>query len=248
MKSSPKLLFQATILVSGLLAASLPCLAADDLNVIYSTGFEKPDYTPKDQLKDERFFDRWYGSGDGGSCIVKITDEEAHEGAQSLMMEDRTSTGVPFVGRNMSEMITNAEVSVAVKLVAPDTAWRMDFRNDEAITFLVAHGWNPEWNEGGLFVRTEKNMGHATPEDFIKGIPDSEIGYNPTEWNVISCRFDDKTKTFSLSVNGKVVLTIEKDDRVDWKFNRFYLATGWGSGDTPQLKAWFDDLVIAGKP
>lgn len=248
MKSSPKLVFQAAILASGLLAASLPGIAADDLNVIYSTGFEQPDYTPKDQLKEERFFDRWYGSGDGGSCVVKITAEEAHEGAQSLMMEDRTDKDTPFAGRNMPELLTNAEVSVAVKLAAPDTTYRLDFRNDDAVTFMVIHGWNPEWNEFGLIVRTEKTRGHATPEDFIKGIPDAEIGYNPTDWNIISCRFDDITKTFSLSVNGKVVLTIEKDDRVDWKFNRLYLATGYGAGDTPQLKAWFDDLKIAGKP
>lgn len=248
MKCSPKLPVKAAILAASLVVSSFPAFGADDLPVIYSTGFEQPDYTPKDQLKDERFFDRWWGSGDGGSCIVKITTEEAHEGVQSLMMEDRTNTGIPFVGRNMPETITNAEISVAVKMAAPDTAWGMDFRNADAINFMVFHTWNPEWNECGFIVRTEKTMGHVTPEDFIKGIPDSEIGYNPTEWNLLTYRFDDKTKTFSLSVNGKVVLTIEKDDRVDWKFNLLRLTVGWGAGNAPQLKAWFDDLTIAGKP
>lgn len=248
MKSSPKLLVKAALLVASLLAAGSPVIAADDLEVIYSTGFEPPDYSPKDQLPQERFFDRWYGSGDGGSCVVKITAEEAHEGSQSLMMEDRTDKDTPFAGRNMPEMLTKAEVSVAVKLAAADTSYRLDFRNGDDVTFMVIHGWNPEWNESGLIVRTEKTRGHAAPEDFIKGVPDSEIGYDPTEWNVISCRFDDKTKTFSLSVNGKEVLKLDKEDRVDWKFNRLYLATGYGTGDTPNLKAWYDDLTISGKP
>lgn len=245
MKCSPKLPVKAAILAASIVVSSFPVFGADDLPVIYSTGFEAPDYSPKDQLPDERFFDRWWGSGDGGSCIVKITEEVAHEGTQSLMMEDRTNTGIPFVGRNLPEMITDAEVSLAVKLAAPDTAWGIDFRSDDTLNFMIVHTWNPEWNECGLVVRGGKA---STPEEVIKGIPDSEIGYDPTEWNVMSYRFDDKTKTFSLSVNGKVVLKVEKDDRVDWKFNRIRIGTGWGSGDSPRLKAWFDDLTIAGKP
>lgn len=243
MKSSPKFSFPAAILVAGLISASLPVRAADDLEVIYQTGFEAPDFTPKDQLKDERFFDRWYGSGDGGSCIVRITEEEAHSGTQSLMMEDRTDKDTPFVGRNLPEILSVAEVSVAVKTVAPETSYRLDFRNDDAVTFMVIHSWNQELNETGFYVMTNNGT-----QQFIKGVADSEIGYNPTEWNTISCRFDNKTKTFSLSVNGKVAMTIENESRVEWKFNRFCLATGWSAGDTPNLKAWFDDLVIAGRP
>lgn len=236
--------FHAAILVTSLTAACLPVRAADDLPVVYQTSFEAPDFTPKDQLKEERFFDRWYGSGDGGSCLVRITEEEAHSGTQSLMCEDRTDKDTPFAGRNMPEMFFAGQVTVAVKTVAADTAYRIDFRNDDALTFMVVHGWIQELKAQGFSVVANKGGTQQT----IKTVEDSEIGYNPTEWNVISCRFDDKTKTFALSVNGKVALSIENDAEVDWKFNRLYLATGYVSGDSPSLKAWFDDLVIAGRP
>ncbi len=244
MKSLIASSFRAAILSTSLIAASLPVLAADDLPVVYQTGFEAPDFTPKDQLKEERFFDRWYGSGDGGSCLVRITEEDAHSGTQSLMLEDRTDKDTPFAGRNMPEMFFAGQVTVAVKTVAPDTSYRIDFRNDDALTFMVVHGWSQELNAMGFSVVTNK----GGTQQIIKTVADSEIGYTPTEWNVLSCRFDDKTKTFSLSVNDKVALSIENAADVDWKFNRLYLATGYVSGDSPSLKAWFDDLVIAGRP
>lgn len=244
MKSSLSSTFHAAILVTSLTAACLPVLAADDLPVVYQTGFEAPDFTPKDQLKEERFFDRWYGSGDGGSCLVRITEEDAHSGTQSLMLEDRTDKDTPFAGHTMPETLSAAEVTVAVKTVVAGTAYRIDFRNDDAVSFMIVHGWSQELNSMGFFVVTNK----GGTQQIIKTVADSEIGYNPTEWNVISCRFDDKTKTFALSINGKVALSMENAAEVDWKFNRLYLATGYLAGNSPDLKAWFDDLVIAGRP
>ena len=233
---------KAVLSLAAVFALAASAMAAGKEQIVYSTGFEGPEFAAGQQIASDSSYG-WYGSGDSASTIVKITDEAAHGGKQCLMMSDQNPSGTPTAGRNLPTTLVNAEISLAIKSADAETTFRIEARDAETVNFMVIHGWNDQLGGNGFYVRTQKGD-KVVPADYIKGVLDSEISYDPTVWNLVSCKFDDKAKTFSLSINGKVVLAIKDESRVTWQISRMNLATGWSAGASPSLVAYFDDLVV----
>ncbi len=231
-------------LALGAIVLLSPALGVRAAEVVYATDFESPAYTAGQGIGSSSI-GGWVGSHNGSSLLVQISDETSHSGKQCLMESDQdpkdaASAWHRFQGRTLE----NAEVAVFLKLAADDTAFRIDFADEEhGVTFMIGHGYQQSIGGYGWWVRPEKG-------DVVSGVADKAVSYNPTAWSKLSFKYNQAEKTVTVALNDKEILNLSKAETegLILQSNRFRFVTGWVAGSGANLKAYVDDLVISTNP
>ena len=231
-------------LTLGAIVSLTPALGIQAAEVVYATDFESPAFTAGQGIGTSSV-EGWVGSHNGSSILVQITDETSHSGKQCLMESDQDPNDAPsawhrFQGRTLE----NAEVAFFLKLAADDTAFRIDFADEEhGVTFKIGHGYQQNLGGSGWWVSPEKG-------NIVSGVADKAVSYNPTAWSKLSFKYNKAEKTVTVALNDKEILNLSKAETegLILQANRFRFVTGWVAGAGANLKAYVDDLVISTNP
>jgi len=223
------------VTLSLLLAAAMAVPSMEGkAETVYSTDFESfavgQTFTDKDVAG-------WTGNHDAPGTIVQISGAAHHSGKQALHQVDMDDKNMPVATYNLGKTLSSGEVSVAV--LSSSTVRIEGLDNAGQKNFSIVHEYYATAGASVWQVREGDKV--------VKFVPDTESGFDPKGWNVVSFVFDEGKKSFSLKINGRTAMTVAagEADSIHWSLAQLAIKTGWWSGAGEQLDAYYDDLSIS---